>query len=141
MSIPEKHQTVMPYLILGDARAFINFMEKVFSARLIHKTMRSESIIMHAEIMIDECTIMFADATEKYSGQTGSFFIYSDDVDHTFKRAVDEGARVLSEPAEQSYGRSCGIMDICGNTWWITSVPGTADEAVKDELLSRKAVK
>jgi len=24
--------------------------------------------------------------------------------------------------SDQSYGRTCGVKDPCGNSWWITSV-------------------
>ncbi len=121
--IPPNYQTVMPYLILKDASKFMAFTHAVFGATETLREMRDPQTIMHAEIMIGECTIMFADATERYGERPAGFFIYVDDADSTFKKAIDAGATVISEPADQPYGRSGGVTDPCGNSWWMTSVP------------------
>jgi PhnB protein len=122
MNIPSSHQQVMPYLILENAQGFISFMEKIFGAKETHKGMRDENIIMHAEIMIgDNTTIMCCDATQKWDVMNAGCFIYVDDADETFKKALAEGATVMTEMADQPYGRSGGIKDPFGNVWWITS--------------------
>ena len=120
--IPANYQTVMPILILNDASNFIAFAEKVLGAKETYKVMRDEKTIMHAEIMIGECTIMIADATDKYRQQPGSFFIYVTDADDTFKKALKAGATVLNKPSDQPYGRSGGVTDPSGNSIWFTSV-------------------
>jgi PhnB protein len=120
LKIPDNCQTVMPYLIVKDAAQFITFMQKVFDAKETHKSMRDEHTIMHGEIMIGESTIMFADSTEKFSPKTAGLFIYVDDADETFKKAIDAGATSVMEVANQSYGRSGGVMDPFGNVWWVT---------------------
>lgn len=120
--IPDNYQTVMPYLIVKDAAQFITFMQKVFDARETYKSMRDEHTIMHAEIMIGGSTIMLADSTEKFSERPAGLFIYVDDADETFKKSIDSGATIVSEVADQSYGRSGGMQDPFGNTWWITSM-------------------
>ncbi len=84
--------------------------------------MRDEHIVMHAEISIGDSVIMLADATDQFKKQNAGLFIYVDDCDTVFKKALDNNATTLSEPANQSYGRSGGIKDAFGNTWWITSV-------------------
>lgn len=122
MNIPENYQTVMPYLIVENAAEFITFTQKVFGAKETHKTMRDENTIMHAEIMIGGSTIMFADATEKFKVNNAGLFVYVDDADETFKSALKNGGDVVTELANQSYGRSGGIKDPFGNVWWITSV-------------------
>src|ERR1017187_5255319 len=95
--IPDNYQTVMPYLIVKDAAQFIAFMQKVFDAEETYKSMRDEHTIMHAEIMIGGGTIMLADSTEQFSVCTGGFFIYVDDADETFKKAIDAGATMVTE--------------------------------------------
>ena len=64
---------------------------------------------------------MFADATETYAERPAGMFVYVLDVDKTFKQALEEGGTVVSSVSDQPYGRSGGISDPCGNTWWITS--------------------
>jgi uncharacterized glyoxalase superfamily protein PhnB len=120
--IPANYQTVMPYLILDNAVKFISFTEKVFGAKETYKVMKDPVTIMHAEIMIGESTIMFADATDKYKPQPAALFIYVDDADKRYKKAIEAGATVLTEVADQPYGRSGGITDPFGNSWWVTSL-------------------
>lgn len=120
--IPANYQTVMPYLILKDAADFILFAENVFGAKQTYKTMRDEKTIMHAEIMVGECTIMIADATEKYPPQPGGLFVYVKDADETFRIAIKAGAKTLTEPSDQPYGRSGGVTDPSGNSWWFVSI-------------------
>lgn len=120
--IPANYQTVMPYLIVKNAAAFIDFTKEIFDAATTYKVMRDENCIMHAEIIIGESTIMFADATDQYEPRTAGLFIYVDDADSRYNKAVAAGATIISPLADQPYGRSGGILDPFGNCWWITSV-------------------
>ena len=120
--IPANYQTVMSYLILKDAQKFIDFTQHLFDATVTSKMMRDEKIIMHAEIMINEITIMLADATDDFKIQTTGLFVYVDDADKSYKKAIEAGAAVVTPMSDQPYGRSGGVLDPCGNTWWITSV-------------------
>ncbi|HXS36689.1 MAG TPA: VOC family protein [Flavipsychrobacter sp.] len=120
--VPEGYQAVMPYLILDGATEFIKFTQKVFGAEEKMKVMRNENTVMHAEISIGGSVIMFADSTDQYPEQPGVFFIYVDNADDTYKSALSEGATVVSELTNQDYGRSGGVMDTFGNTWYITTM-------------------
>jgi len=120
-NIPENYQRIMPYLIINDGEKFIKFMQNVFDAREQYKQMRDEKTIMHAEINIKGSTIMFADCTDTYHQQNSGMFIYVDSCDETYKKAIDNGAQSIMPPADQPYGRSAGVKDPFGNTWWITN--------------------
>ena len=123
MNIPKIHQAVMPYLIVNDAARLIDFAKKVFGATLNSQELRDDTKkIRHAEIQIDESTIMLADATEEFKQQTANLFIYVNDADTAYATALDNGATNLMELSDQEYGRTCGITDPVGNVWWITSV-------------------
>ncbi len=124
MNIPEHNQTVMPYLILKNAADFIRFTQSVFDAVEIEKvrSMRDDKTIMHSEIMIGDSTIMFADSTEEFNQRTAGLFIYVENADETYEKAIDEGATTIMELSNQPYGRTCGVTDPFGNIWWITSV-------------------
>jgi uncharacterized glyoxalase superfamily protein PhnB len=121
LTIPAGYQTVMPYLILKDAEAFIKFAIFVFEAKETRKVMRDAQTIMHAEIMIGESTIMLAEATEIYKARTAGLFVYVNDSDVAIEKAIVSGAKLIAATTNQPYGRSGGITDPFGNTWWITT--------------------
>jgi len=121
MNIPSTHQTVMPYLMLKDAAKFIDFVKQVFDAEITHHSMRDEKLLGHCEMRIGGSTIMFSDANEDWKPQTANLFIYVNDADETFQKALDHEAAVVMELADQDYGRSGGVTDPFGNVWWITS--------------------
>ena len=121
MKIPDNNQTVMPYLIVPNAEGFLSFAKKVLNAKEISKYMRDEKTIMHAEIMIGDSTIMFADATEEFTPSTAGLFVYVENSDETIEKAIREGASVIREITDEEYGRSGGIKDPFGNVWWLTT--------------------
>ncbi len=122
LNIPEGHQTIMPYLILNGAEKFLEFALNVFNAKEISKHLTEDQKIMHAEIMIGDSTIMFANCNDQWDAQTAGLFIYVASADETYEKALSNGGQTILEPADKEYGRSCGIKDPLGNVWWITSV-------------------
>ena len=124
MKIPPNNQAVMPYLILKDVKTFIDFTTQIFGGKLLMQHFRNDdqAITAHAEIDIHGSTIMCADAVDSFMPQPGSMFVYVDDADVSFHKAVALGAEIITEPSSQEYGRTCGIKDTTGNIWWITSV-------------------
>lgn len=124
MKIPKGHQPLMPYLILKNADAFIEFTKAVFGATEVFKSYRDNDnkIIMHAEVQINGCNIMFADMNEFYGVANSNLFIYVEDADQTVQIALGNGAKIVNELADQDYGRSGGIEDPFGNVWWVTSM-------------------
>ena len=124
MKIPDTHQTVMPYLILKGASKFIDFATNVFDSRINYKSYREDNknVLAHCELQIGNSTIMFSDANENFEAQTSNLFIYVDDADIRFQKALDNGATVIMELSDQEYGRTCGVSDPLGNVWWITSI-------------------
>ncbi|MBV8251942.1 MAG: VOC family protein [Chitinophaga sp.] len=121
MKLPEGYQRVMPYLILKHAEGFFDFTRKVFGAT---EKMRvfEQDVFKHGEIQIGDCTIMFGGGNTDWGYQPAGLFIYVEDADKTFQTAVDYGCKAIMPIADQSYGRSGGVQDPYGNTWWITSV-------------------
>lgn len=124
MKIAKGHQPVMPYLILKNAEGFIDFTKKVFNASEVYKGYDEENPnqIVHAEVQINGCNIMMADVTEDFDTANSNLFIYVDDADETYQLALQNGATVVNEIADQSYGRGGGVKDPWGNVWWISSM-------------------
>jgi len=124
MKIPEGYQQVMPYLIVKGAAKFVDFMKKVFGGEEKMKVMRDENTIMHAEIRIGDSVIMLADATSHFEPRPAGLFVYVEDADETYHKAIAEGATSITPMSDQEYGRSGGVTDPFGNVWWPTTPPG-----------------
>jgi uncharacterized glyoxalase superfamily protein PhnB len=112
----------MPYLILKDPAAFIAFTETVFGATVKMKHVDENGEIRHSEIEIGGQVIMFGKSRDEWGEQTTGSFIYVENADESYRIAIGAGAESVMELSDQEYGRTCGVKDPCGNTWWITSV-------------------
>ena len=121
LKLPEGYQTIMPYLIIKDAVGFFKFVQAVFGGVEKHLSRNDDNSIMHGEVFIDGSTIMFAEASHNYTTQNAGLYINVANCDETYLKALANGAKKILEPANKEYGRSAGVTDPFGNTWWITS--------------------
>ncbi|MEQ1761642.1 MAG: VOC family protein [Pyrinomonadaceae bacterium] len=121
MNIPKGHQAIMPYLMLNDATAFVEFIKKVFDAEMIHESMR-DGVVGHCEANINGGTIMFSNSRDEWKAATANMFVYVTDADATYKKALAAGAESVMEMSDLDYGRSGGFTDPFGNVWWPTTV-------------------
>lgn len=113
----------MPYLILENAPVFAEFVKNSFQGKQTMCNFRDDgTTIAHAELQISGSTIMFSEATDQWKVQTASLFLWVDNADAAYQAALQNGATTVLELSDQSYGRTCGVKDPCGNTWWVTSV-------------------
>lgn len=123
IQIPKGHQAVMPYLMLENAALFRDFVTKVLDGKITATHMQPDSdLIMHSEVEINGSTVMFCDSRKEWPAHPANMFVYVANADETYKTALLAGGISVMEPADQDYGRSCGVTDPCGNVWWITSV-------------------
>jgi len=126
MKIPEEYTPLMPYLIVKGADDFRKFMTMVFDAKDQLIVPNEDGSLMHGELKIGNAVVMFAEAGGQFHVMNAGMFIYVDNADATYKRALAAGAVTVEgqEPSDKDYGRACGVKDPFGNTWWITSVKG-----------------
>jgi PhnB protein len=138
-SVPEGLHTVTPYLIVDGADKFIDFTKNAFGAELtfIHRSPEDDSVT-HATIKIGDSVIMIGDTMEGMSAVSGMLYLYVDDADALFNRAVKAKGKVERELRDEFYGDRAGaIKDQWGNTWWIA----THVEDVGKEELEKRAKK
>ena len=112
----------MPYFVVDGAERFRDFITKVYDAKITYESTSPGRSLGHCEAQIGESTIMFAGSGGPWGPRTSDIFVYVEDADRTYKKALDEGATTVMEVADQDYGRSGGVTDPFGNNWWITSV-------------------
>ncbi|MES2485277.1 MAG: VOC family protein [Bacteroidota bacterium] len=121
MKIPENYLPVMPYIIINEAPAFLEYTKKVFGAtEQMIVPGEDGRAIMHGEIKIGDAVIMFANASAQWAEKTSGMFIYVEDVNRVYNAAVEQGGTSLQKPLQQDYGFSAGFEDPFGNQWWIT---------------------
>jgi PhnB protein len=124
MQVPEQYNPVMPYLILKNAGSFKQFMQTVFDATEQLTVPDANGGVMHGELRMGDAVIMYGEASEQFNVMNAGMFIYVADADTTYQKALAAGAITVpgQEPSDKDYGRTCGVTDSFGNTWWITSV-------------------
>jgi PhnB protein len=120
--IPDGYTAVTPYLLNTDAPRVIDFLVSVFGAAVNGKTEDPSGRLVHADLTIGDAHVMIGNSTNEWPPNPGSNYLYVDDVDEVFARALDAGARSLMEPSDKDYGdRQGGISDPGGNVWWIAT--------------------
>ena len=116
------YHSVNPFVIASGAEELMSFLAEVFGAAEKERITRADGTIGHAEVLVGDSIVMITDATEALPARPGAFYVYVDDVDPAFRRAVAAGATVRSEPAEQFNGnRDAGVVDGWGNIWWMAT--------------------
>ena len=118
-------QEITPYLLYEDIEAALDFLGRAFGFEETLRYSGSEGYINHAEMRLGPAMIYLGDPGEDYRnprtlGQaTVHLHVEVDDVDALFERAIEAGAEVVEEPADQEYGqRRCGLLDPEGHKWW-----------------------
>jgi uncharacterized glyoxalase superfamily protein PhnB len=121
--IPEGYHTVTPYLTVQGAAKLIDFLKKAFGAEAVHEPHKlPDGKIMHAEMKIGDSRVMLSDATEQMPATQTALYLYVNDVDGVYKRAIAAGGTSTMEPMDQFYGdRSGGLKDPFGNRWWVAT--------------------
>ena len=115
---PEGWHTVTPRILVHEAKHLVEFLKLVFGARGEYRQ------ILPLEIRIGDSVIMISDAGTR-SPMTAFLYVYVNDTDGTYRRALDAGARVLEAPSVMPYGdRRCMVEDPWGNTWQIATPVG-----------------
>ena len=121
-TIPEGFHTVTPYLIVQEAAQLIDFVKQAFEATELSRGTGSAGGI-HAEVRIGDSIVMIGGGGAwRGEPMPAAIYLYMDDVDAVYKRALQAGAASLSEPADQAYGdRVAGVKDSFGNVWYIAT--------------------
>jgi PhnB protein len=139
--VPEGYHTVTPHLTLDDAVQSIEWYKKAFGAQEISRSLGPDGKIMHAEIRIGDSRIMVGDVMmgkgpRGFGGSPASLWLFVENSDALFDRAVKAGATVQMPIADQFWGdRGGAVADPAGYTWWIA----TRKEDLTPEELRQRA--
>lgn len=120
---PEAYTTASPYLIVDGAEGTIDFLKRVFDAVELRRFPDESGRLMHAEVRIDDTVVMLADGAPPDWPPIPSYVhVYVEDVDATYRKALDAGAESVQEPVKkQDEDKRGGVKDAGGTTWWIAT--------------------
>jgi PhnB protein len=134
--VPAGYHSVSPYLSVNGADRLIEFLTDAFAAKVTEQILRPDGSVSHAEVQIGNSVIMMTEATDHLPAMPAGLYLYVNDVDATYQRALGAGAEPMSEPTDQFHGdRMGGVVDPSGNRWWIA----THIEDVDPDELQRRA--
>ena len=109
--IPEGFHSVTPYLIVQEVPKLLDFLKQAFKAHEIMRMPAPDGTIAHAEVRIGDSPIMMGEAHGDFKPMPGSIYLYVDDTDATYQRAL-QGRRDFvdgaGEPVLWRPQRECG---------------------------------
>lgn len=138
--IPEGYHSLTPQLTCRDAARAIDFYKEALGAKVLSRMDGPGGKVMHAELQIGDSRFMLGD---EFPGMTAapnlnalhsfSLFLYTNDVDSAFNRAVKAGARADMQPTDMFWGDRYGkFTDPFGHQWGVaTHIEDVAPEEMK----------
>jgi PhnB protein len=115
--------TITPYLIVDEIPTLIKFLQKVFDAESRGEPeYRDDGTVKHAEVKIGDSVVMMGEPTGNFEKMPATLYLYVDDCDRTYQKALEAGATSIMEPENFPHGdRYGGVKDCAGNKWWIVT--------------------
>jgi PhnB protein len=143
-AVPEGFHSVTPYLSIKGAKEAIEFYKNAFGAVEAFRLPTPTGEIAHADIVIGNSHIMLSEPCEEspmpspeaLGGSTIGIYLYVEDVDALFSRAVESGAAIVKPVEDQFYGDRTGTLkDPYGHVWFV----GTHKEDLSLEEIQARA--
>jgi uncharacterized glyoxalase superfamily protein PhnB len=129
--IPDGYHSVTPTLTISGASNAIEFYKKAFDAKEMYRFPGSDGkSIMHAEIRIGDSAIMLCDempemgclSPKSTGGPSGSIYLYVNDADSVFSKAISAGANQMMPMMDVFWGDRVGILsDPFGHRWTVAT--------------------
>jgi PhnB protein len=120
--VPAGLGTVTTYLHPRGAPALIEFMKRAFAAEEMDVHRDPEGTIVHAKIRVGGSVIEMGEAHGEWGPMPTMFYVYVDDVDAWYRRALGAGATSIEQPALQPYGdRRAAVRDAFDNQWYLAA--------------------
>jgi uncharacterized glyoxalase superfamily protein PhnB len=126
--IPQGYTNVTPSITLSDTPKAIEFYKQAFGATERMRMPAPDGKIMHAEIQIGNAIIMMNDecfgqrSAASLGGSPINFYLYFENVDAAFQKAVSAGGKELAPVTDMFWGDRMGcIEDPFGIQWTIAT--------------------
>ena len=143
--IPDRFNSLSPYLIVPNSVEAIEFYSKAFGAELVSRMPGPDgNSTMHAEMAIGDSMLMLTDENPQWNmkspvtlgGCTATMHLYVKDADALFNQAVAAGCEVLAPIDDMFWGDRFGkVADPYGHHWGIA----THKEDLSPEEMGKRA--
>src|SRR6266496_3969441 len=113
-AVPDGYRTITATLTLDDASRAIDWYKKALGAEELSRSAGPDGKIMHAELKIGDSRVMVNDAMMDNKGPKGfggspvGLWLFVEDSDALFNRAVSAGAKVRMPMDNQFWGDRAG---------------------------------
>src|SRR5262244_188598 len=115
MKLPSGWHSVTPRIVVGDVAGLVEFLRRTFGATGEFHADRP------AVIQIGDSMLMISSVGPR-AAMPAFLYVYVDDADAIYARALEAGARSLEEPFDTPYGDRRGMLqDSWGNVWQIAT--------------------
>ncbi len=127
--IPKDYHSITPVFVKNGDEA-IEFYKNVFGVEERCRMKAPDGRVAHAELKLGDSVIMLSDeypemkchSPETIGGSPVSMYVYVDDVDSIFNKAISAGAKVLDPVKDQFWGDRHGrLEDPFGHLWSIAT--------------------
>jgi PhnB protein len=140
------NRQVVPYLMVRDGRAALDFYQKAFGAKVLYLAPMPGMAGIFAQFKIGESYLQLTDmpafdpkgprSPETLGGTSVVLEMYVEDVDKSFARAVEAGGTPLLPPTDMFFGdRYSWVGDPWGHVWALA----TAKEMLTEDEVQRRA--
>jgi PhnB protein len=120
--IPAGLGSVTPFLHPRGADRLIEFLRQAFAAEAMEVVRAPDETIKHAKLRVGRSVVEMGEAHGPWQPMPTMFYLYVDDVDAAYRRALAAGAASLEEPAVQPYGeRRAAVRDAFDNQWYLAA--------------------
>ena len=118
---PYGWHTVTPRIVVHEAEQLVVFIKEVFGAAGDYRP------DVPCVLTIGDSMVMVSEAGVR-SPAPAFLYVYVDDTDEVYRRALTAGAVSQEEPSDLPYGDRRGmVQDRWGNTWQIATHLGRGD--------------
>jgi PhnB protein len=107
-AIPEGYHAVTTYLHVARVSNLVDFLKQAFDGVELERVIMPDGRIEHVEVRIGDSIVMLSDASDKYPAMPSWVYLYVNDSDEVYRKAVQAGATSLMAPADVHYGEHVG---------------------------------
>jgi len=109
--------TVTPFVHPDSAPKYIDFLTRAMDAKQLALYEHGGRVV-YAAVQIGDAVVEMGEPHSPEAPRAG-FYLYVDDCDAVYQRAIKAGATSLWPPADQAYGdRTAGLVDPFGYQWF-----------------------